>query len=431
MRILKSSAVIRDESFLQRSMSIPEDTSIAVRDAVDAILRNVRTHGDQALLEYTANFDGFTPESADALKIPEARIVAAYEQLDRPLRDALERAADRVRAYHEHIVPQPVFFTDEQGVELGNIWRPMDRAGIYVPGGKAAYPSSVIMNAIPASVAGVPDIVMVTPTPGGDINDTVLAAAHICGITHIYTIGGAHAIAALAYGTDTINNVDIIAGPGNKYVAEAKRAVYGCCGIDMIAGPSEILVLAEDSAVPFHAAADLLSQAEHDEDASCYLICYSETQARAIETEIQRLIPTLPRKDIIEASWQKNGAIILADTVEEALTAINHIAPEHLELLSDTPERYIQHIRHAGAVFSGHYTPEAIGDYNAGPSHVLPTAGSAAFSSGVSVFTFLKRLSYISNNKASFEHIADDAAILADAEGLQAHALSVRIRGDH
>lgn len=428
MKILKSSPVVTDPSFLNRPLPPAAECGPDVRAAVNGIIADVAARGDAALLEYTKRFDGTAPENAADLRISEERVEAAYKAVPQEIKDALRRAAERVELFHENSLPSPSFFTDGEGVELGNIWRPMERAGIYVPGGKAAYPSSVIMGAIPAKVAGVKEIVIVTPAPGGEINDTALAAARICGVSAVYAVGGAQAIAALAYGTETVPAVNIIAGPGNKYVAEAKRAVFGICGIDMIAGPSEILVLAEDGANPAWAAADLLSQAEHDEDAKSYLVCFSEDFAQKTIAAVEEMIPSFPRAEIMRASWQRNGAVIVADNKEEALAVLNKIAPEHAELLCEKPEEYLPGITSAGAVFAGHYAPEAIGDYNAGPSHVLPTAGSAAFSSGISVYTFLKRMSYISNDRESFNRIAEDARRIAEAEGLHAHARSLTIR---
>lgn len=393
------------------------------------IINDVQTRGDDALLEYTERFDK-NAISASELKISQDRIDQAYDSIDQTLREHLELAATRIRSYHERIMPSDINYTDDIGVELGNVWRPIEKAGLYVPGGLASYPSSVLMNAIPAIVAGVSSIVMVVPAPNGVLNDVVLAAAKIAGIDTIYTIGGSQAIAALAYGTATIPKVDKIVGPGNAYVAASKRLVYGEVGIDMIAGPSEVLVITDGSSNPKWVAADLLSQAEHDTAARAILISDDLAFAEHVMQEVETIIPQLDRSDIARESWDNNGAVFVVDSLNEAAALSNRLAPEHLILAVDQPHPLLDEIAHAGAVFLGHYTPESIGDYTAGPSHVLPTAASARFSSGLSVFDFIKRMSVMECDKSSFGILAKATENLALAEGLDAHALAVSIRNN-
>lgn len=392
------------------------------------IITQVKTRADQAIMEYTERFDQLTVERVEHLRLTEEQMASAREQCPPEVYQALKLAAERIKRYHEKQLPQDFTYTDETDVTLGNLWRPVERAGVYVPGGVASYPSSVLMNVIPATVAGVTSICMMVPAPRGRLNPAVLVAADIAGVTEIYTIGGAQAIAALAYGTETIDPVDVIVGPGNAYVAEAKKQVYGQVGIDMIAGPSEILVVADETSPPAWIAMDLLSQAEHDADARSILICTDESIARAVEQEINTLLQTLERKEIAQESWHENGAIVIESNEQAICELINRIAPEHLELMVKEPQRLLPDIRNAGALFLGSHTPEAIGDYTAGPSHVLPTSGTARFSSGLSVYAFLKRMSLIDCSKKGFDALAESTQRLAETEGLGAHAGSITIR---
>ena len=400
-----------------------------VAGVVQDILRTVRLGGDNALIQYTQRFDGYSLiDDADWVITPE-RCEEAYNQITQEQRDALNLAAQRIRAYHEAQLPEDRDYTDEAGVRLGATWRPVDAAGLYVPGGRAAYPSSLLMNAIPARVAGVERIVVVTPTPKGNSNPLVLAAAHVAGIDEIWRVGGAQAVAALAYGTDRIKPVDVITGPGNAYVAEAKRQLYGVIGIDMVAGPSEILVVADGKNDPDWIAADLLSQAEHDPTSQSILITDDAGFARLVEDRIDVQISQLSTGKTARASWDDHGVIIVVNDIElEAPDLINALAAEHLELAIDNPEALMAKVRHAGSVFLGRMTPEAVGDYVAGPNHVLPTGRRARFSSGLSVLDFMKRTSFISLDEASFGKIGPAAATLAHAEGLPAHAKSVELR---
>jgi histidinol dehydrogenase len=394
-----------------------------VAHTVKIILGDVRDRGDKALIDYTKKFDRVELQS---IRMSEAQIAAAVKNCAPDVRAALELAAERIRAYHAVQKPSNHQYVDAAGVTLGWQYAPLESVGIYVPGGKASYPSSVLMNAIPASVAGVERIVMVVPTPNGEVNAAVIAAATIAGVHEIYTIGGAQAVAALAYGTASIAPVVKIVGPGNAYVAEAKRQVYGTVGIDTIAGPSEILVVADAKNPPPWIAADLMSQAEHDELAQSILITTDAAFADAVAAEVEALLTVLPKAHIARASWQNHGGIIVVDHLSEALPLIATIAPEHLMLAIDDAEKVAPHVRGAGAIFLGRHTPEAIGDYIAGPSHVLPTSRAARFSSGLSVFDFLNRTSLIGSPEKS--PLLQQAAILADAEGLPAHAISLRLR---
>ncbi len=394
-----------------------------VAHTVKMIVGDVRDRGDKALVDYTKKFDRVELTS---LRMSDAQINAAAAGCAPEVRAALELAATRIRAYHEVQKPKNHQYVDAAGVTLGWQYAPLESVGIYVPGGKASYPSSVLMNAIPAIVAGVERIVMVVPTPNGEINAAVIAAAKIAGVHEIYTIGGAQAVAALAYGTSSIAPIVKIVGPGNAYVAEAKRQVYGQVGIDTIAGPSEILVVADAKNPPPWIAADLLSQAEHDEMAQSILITNDAGFADAVAAEVDALLNILPKADIARASWQNHGGIIVVDHLSEALPLIAKIAPEHLMLAIDEPEKFAPHVRNAGAIFLGRHTPEAIGDYIAGPSHVLPTSRAARFSSGLSVFDFVNRTSLIGSPEKS--PLLQHAATLADAEGLPAHAISLRLR---
>jgi histidinol dehydrogenase len=400
---------------------------VGVADIVTPIINAVRTRGDDALIDYTVQFDRqrLTPST---LRVSAAEIAQGASLCAPDVVGALKLAAQRIRSYHQAMLPQDYSYIDGAGVRLGWHWSPIDAVGLYVPGGKASYPSSVLMNAIPAKVAGVSRMVMVAPAPEGMLSPAVLAAAQIAGIDEIYRIGGAQAIAALAYGTETIVPVDKIVGPGNAYVAEAKRQVFGRVGIDMIAGPSEILVVADSASNPDWIAADLLSQAEHDSDAQSILITDDAVYAELVAVSVEDTLRRLPREPIARASWEKYGAIIVVDTLESAVPIINQLAPEHLELAVADPELLLPHIRHAGAIFLGRHTPEALGDYLAGPSHVLPTSRTARFSSGLSVYDFITRTSLIGASASGLAQLGAAAATLADAEGLSAHALSVRVR---
>lgn len=394
-----------------------------VSHTVKIILGDVHDRGDKALIDYTKKFDHVELSS---IRMTDAAMEKAEKECAPDVRAALTLAAERIHAYHEVQKPQNHRYVDAAGVTLGWQYAPLASVGIYVPGGKASYPSSVLMNAIPAAVAGVARIVMVVPTPRGEVNPAIVVAAKLAGVHEIYTIGGAQAIAALAYGTASIAPVVKIVGPGNAYVAEAKRQVYGTVGIDTIAGPSEILVVADAKNPPPWIAADLMSQAEHDELAQSILITTDAHFAAAVEAEIEALLNVLPKANIARASWQNHGGMIAVDHVSEALPIIAQIAPEHLMLAVDDAENFAQHVKGAGAIFLGRHTPEAVGDYLAGPSHVLPTSRAARFSSGLSVFDFVNRTSLIGSPEKS--PLLKEAAILADAEGLAAHALSLRVR---
>lgn len=394
---------------------------------VTAILKRVRAEGDAALADYTSRFDRHDL-NASGWTVSPAECRAALDSISTELRDALELAAARITAYHEKQKPQDSDEIDAAGVRLGARWRPVDAAGLYVPGGRAAYPSSLLMNAIPAKVAGVSRIAMVTPTPNGDINPLVLAAASIAGIEEIWRVGGAQAVAALAYGTEAISPVDVITGPGNAWVAEAKRQLYGVVGIDMVAGPSEILVVADAKNDPAWIAADLLSQSEHDPTSQSILFTDDATFADAVEKAVEQRLPLLSTQAVAATSWANNGAIILVRDFEEAMPLVNRLAAEHLELAVDDPEALFTQVRHAGSVFLGRMTPEAVGDYVAGPNHVLPTGRRARFSSGLSVLDFMKRTSFLSLDQNSIGAIGPAAVALAEAEGLPAHAASVALR---
>jgi histidinol dehydrogenase len=399
-----------------------------VQETVDTIIRTVRQRGDGALLDYTARFDRWEPASAEELKIPGERLTVAWQDLDPAQREALDTAAARIRAYAKHQKLLDWSFQDVDGILLGQQVTPLDRVGLYVPGGKAAYPSSVLMNAIPAKVAGVPEIVMVVPTPAGEVNDLVLAAAHVAGVDRVLAIGGAQAVAALAYGTESVPGVDKIVGPGNIYVATAKRAVFGQVGIDMVAGPSEILILCDGGTDPEWIAMDLFSQAEHDEDAQSILVTWDAAYLERVQASIDRLLPTMERQPIIATALRERGMLIKVRDMEEAAEVANRIAPEHLELSVEDPQALIGKIRHAGAIFMGRYTAEAIGDYCAGPNHVLPTSRTARFSSPLGVYDFQKRSSVILASPAGAAKLARTASELARGEGLTAHACSAEYR---
>jgi histidinol dehydrogenase len=400
------------------------ETDPDVATAVAAIIARVRAEGDAALADLTQRFDGHAVNGPIGL----SRCKAAYAALDADLRAALDTAAARIGDYHARMKPADAAWDDDAGATLGYRWTAVEAAGVYVPGGRAAYPSSVLMNAIPAKVAGVDRLVMVTPTPGGEANPLVLAAAWIAGVDEIWPVGGAHAIAALAYGTRSIGAVDVITGPGNAWVAEAKRQLYGVVGIDMVAGPSEILVVADGANNPDWIAADLLSQAEHDPTSQSILITDDRRFADDVVKAVDATIPSLATAATARASWDAHGAVILVEKLDEAAPLINALAPEHLELAIDKPETLFARVRNAGSVFMGRHTPEAMGDYLAGPNHVLPTGRRARFSSGLSVTDFMKRTSVIGLSDDAMATLGPSAAALADAEGLPAHALSVRKR---
>ncbi|MBA3864205.1 MAG: histidinol dehydrogenase [Erythrobacter sp.] len=412
-----------------RIVDARRESDSAVAGQVTDILRTVKQRGDAALAEFTQRFDGYALADDADWSISRDQCEQAYHELAPELRDALELAAARIRSYHEAQLPENRDYVDAAGVRLGAIWRPVDAAGLYVPGGRAAYPSSLLMNAIPARVAGVDRLVVVTPTPKGNANPLVLAAAHIAGVDEIWRIGGAQAVGALAYGTDRIRPVDVITGPGNAWVAEAKRQLFGVVGIDMVAGPSEILVIADAKNDPDWIAADLLSQAEHDPTSQSILITDDAGYARQVEDRIDVQIAGLATGKTARASWDAHGVIIVVnDLLAEAPALANRLAAEHVELAVDNPEALMRQIRHAGSIFLGRMTPEAVGDYVAGPNHVLPTGRRARFSSGLSVLDFMKRTSFLGLDDASFAAIAPAAATLAHAEGLPAHAKSVELR---
>jgi histidinol dehydrogenase len=403
------------------------ESSADVDDAVAVIIADVRGRGDEALAEYSRRFDGVDLARL-GLRIGAAEVETAISACEITALEALKLAHDRVTEFHRRQKPADLRFTDPLGVELGWRWRPIDAVGLYVPGGAANYPSSVVMNAVPAKVAGCRRLAMVVPTPDGHVNPLVLAAARIAGVDEIYRVGGAQAIAALAYGTQTIAPVDKIVGPGNAYVAAAKRRVFGVVGIDMIAGPSEVVILADRGADPRFVAADLLAQAEHDEAAQSILITDDASLARAVEAEVERQLASLPRAKIAGASWSGNGAVIVCPSLEAAVPLIDRLAPEHLELMTEDAEALAGKIGNAGAIFLGPHTPEAIGDYVGGSNHVLPTARSARFSSGLGVLDFMKRTSLLKCDARSLEALGPAAVTLGKAEGLEAHARSVALR---
>ncbi|HMO28456.1 histidinol dehydrogenase [Enterovirga sp.] len=403
------------------------EASVDVDRAVGEIIAAVRRDGDAALAAFTSKFDGHEVEAA-GLRIGPEEIARATSAVDAGQRAALVLARDRIEAYHRAQIPQDHLATDAAGVRLGWRWNALDSVGLYVPGGKAAYPSSVLMNAVPAKVAGVGRIVMVVPTPGGELSPLVLAAAELAGIDEIYRVGGAQAVAALAYGTETIRPVVKIVGPGNAYVAAAKRRVFGQVGIDMIAGPSEVLVLADASARPDWVAADLLAQAEHDEAAQAILVTDSSALAREVEAAVERQLATLPRREVAAASWRDHGAVILVPRLADALPLVDRVAPEHLEIEAEDAEALADRVRNAGAIFLGSHTPEAVGDYVAGSNHVLPTARSARFSSSLGVLDFMKRISVLRCDPAALAAIGPAAITLGRAEGLEGHARSIEMR---
>jgi len=403
------------------------ETTETVDRAVADIIADVRARGDAAVIDYTARFDRQTL-SADRLRVSEAEIDAAVATVPAELAAALDLAASRIEAFHQAQLPQDLRMTDAAGLTLGMRWTALDAVGLYVPGGKAAYPSSVLMNAIPARAAGVARIAMCVPSPDGVLNPLVLAAARRASVTEVYRIGGAQAVAALAYGTATIAPVDRIVGPGNAYVAEAKRQVFGRVGIDSIAGPSEVVVVADADNDPRRIAVDLLAQAEHDEAAQSILITNDASFADAVATAVLAELPTLPRAAIAGSSWEAHGAVILVRNWEEAAALVDRLAPEHLQLMLRDPDALFSRVKHAGAIFLGAFCPEAVGDYVAGPNHVLPTGRTARFASGLSVFDFLKRTTWVSATQAALDVVGPAAVALAEAEGLQAHARSIALR---
>ena len=408
-------------------LSEARETTERVDQPVAAIIADIRARGDAALIDYTARFDRLTLTS-ETIRVTTAEIDAATASIPTPLMAALDLAATRIEAFHRAQLPADIETTDAAGLTLGMRWGALDAVGIYVPGGKAAYPSSVLMNAIPARVAGVGRVAMCVPTPDGVLNPLVLAAARRAGVTEIHRVGGAQAIAALAYGTETIAPVDRIVGPGNAYVAEAKRQVFGHVGIDGIAGPSEVVILADATNNARHVAIDLLAQAEHDEAAQSILITDSAGFADAVAAAVTAELRSLPRAAIAQASWDAHGAIIVVRDWEEAIILVNRLAPEHLQIMLPEPEQIFAKIRHAGAAFLGPWCPEAVGDYIAGPNHVLPTGRTARFASGLSVFDFLKRTTWVAASQQSLTQIGPAAVALAETEGLTAHARSVAVR---
>ncbi len=401
-----------------------------INDSVKKIIDDVIQNGDKSVLDYTQKFDSVDAASIADLVISKERLKESFDNLDEEQKKALSTAADRIKSYHQKQIQESWSYTEEDGTVLGQTVIPIERAGLYVPGGKAAYPSSVLMNATPAKVAGVEELVMVVPTPNGLVNELVLAAAYLAEVDLVFTIGGAQAIAALAYGTETIPKVDKIVGPGNIYVATAKRQVFGQVGIDMIAGPSEILIICDGKTNPDWIAMDLFSQSEHDEDAQAILLCPDQDFLNQVEESINKLLPSMDRRDIIRTSLMNRGALILTKDINEAIQISNEIAPEHLELSVEDPESIVDKIKHAGAIFMGKYSSEALGDYCAGTNHVLPTSSTARFSSPLGVYDFTKRTSIIMASKEGANKLGKTASTLAFGEGLQAHALSALYRTD-
>ena len=416
------------ETRLGKLLAFEETADEKLEATVAAILADVKKRGDEAVLEYTRKFDRLPLVDAAAMELPKAELKAAFDGLPADQKNALEQAAGRVTDYHKKQVQVSWNYLDEDGTMLGQQVTPLDRVGLYVPGGKAAYPSSVLMNALPAKVAGVAELIMVVPTPDGVKNQLVLAAAYLAGVDRVFTVGGAQAVAALAYGTDSIPKVDKIVGPGNAYVASAKRRVFGVCGIDMIAGPSEILVICDGKTDPDWVAMDLFSQAEHDELAQAILLSPDAAFIEAVAVSADKLLAQMPRKEIIRTALQNRGALIHVEDMDEACRISNRIAPEHLELSVGDPKTWLPKLKHAGAIFMGRYTSESLGDYCAGPNHVLPTSGTARFSSPLGVYDFQKRSSLIQVSPQGAQKLGEIASILAFGEGLQAHAQSALYR---
>ncbi|BAZ69987.1 MAG: histidinol dehydrogenase [Pelatocladus maniniholoensis HA4357-MV3] len=424
MQLLKTT----DKDFstkFQAFVNERREATVDVSGTVKEIIADVKARGEVAVKEYTTRFDRYSPES---FRLSDTFIAEQAVKCPQEVRSALEVAAQRITAFHQKQLPQNIAYTDEIGVKLGLNWVALTTVGIYVPGGRASYPSSLLMNALPAKIAGVERIVMTVPMPGGEINPAVLAAAQVADITEIYTIGGAQAVAALAYGTQSLAPVDKIVGPGNAYVAEAKRQVFGRVGIDSIAGPSEILVVADGKNNPEWIAWDLLSQAEHDPSAQSILITDSETFAQNVTTAVEQILKTLPTQAVAAKSWENHGAVIIVNDLAESIYLLNQLAPEHVELCVDEPQQLAKQIRCAGSMFLGRHTPEAIGDYVGGPNHVLPTARSARFASGLSVYDFMKRITSLQCDQQALQTIGKAAISLAEAEGLPAHAGSVAVR---
>lgn len=400
----------------------------SVTAIVGGIIAEIKSDKNDALKRHVAKFDKWIPSSDDDLKISTESMSKAYANIDEKLKNSLHLAYERIKSYHEKQKPKSWFDTEGNGTILGQKVTPVDSAGLYIPGGKAAYPSSLLMNVIPAQVAGVKNIVVCTPTPDNEPNELLLAACHLCGVSEVYKVGGASAIAAMAYGTQTIPKVDVITGPGNIFVATAKKMVFGDVNIDMIAGPSEIGILADDSANPSHMAIDMLSQAEHDEMASSILITPSQKLADEVRVELENWLRKLPRQEIARKSIEERGAVIVASDMDEAVELMNQLAPEHLEVATMSPFELLPNIKHAGAIFLGHNTPEAIGDYVAGPNHTLPTGGTAKFYSPLGVENFMKKSSIISFSQKAINEIGEECALIANTEGLSAHEQSVRVR---
>ena len=416
------------DSELSSLLSFDNDSNDEIYEVVKKIISDVQTRGDQALISLTAKLDSLDVSSMTELTISKERLKKSFDNLSNDQKNALKTAADRIKSYHQKQISKTWTYTENDGTVLGQKITPLDRVGLYVPGGKAAYPSSVLMNSIPARVAGVEELIMVVPTPNGICNDLVLAAAYIAEVDSVFTIGGAQAIAALAYGTESIPKVDKIVGPGNIYVATAKRQVFGSVGIDMIAGPSEILVICDGSTDPDWIAMDLFSQAEHDEDAQSILLCPDKDFISQVENSIKKLLPTMKRVNIISKALKNRGALILTKDINEAIEISNRIAPEHLELSVEEPESLLDDIKHAGAIFMGKFSSEALGDYCAGPNHVLPTAGTSRFSSPLGVYDFQKKSSIIMASPEGANTLGQIAATIADGESLEAHARSALFR---
>lgn len=418
------------ESQLDALLAWESASNEEINRSVEKIINAVKQNGDASVLDYTNQYDSLKAHSISELIIPQERLRESFESLDNEQKNALTIAAERIKSYHLKQVQESWTYKEEDGTVLGQKITPLDRAGLYVPGGKAAYPSSVLMNSIPAKVAGVKELIMVVPAPNGVINELVLASAYVANVDLVITIGGAQAIAALAYGTESIPKVDKIVGPGNIYVATAKRQVFGQVGIDMIAGPSEILIICDGKTNPDWIAMDLFSQAEHDEDAQAILLCPDEDFIKEVERSISKLLPTMDREDIIKTSLKNRGALILTQDIDDAVEISNRIAPEHLELSVDDPESIVDDIKHAGAIFMGRYSSEALGDYCAGTNHVLPTSSTARFSSPLGVYDFTKRSSIVMASKEGAKKLGETASVLAYGEGLQAHARSALYRTD-
>ncbi len=421
IKILNYKDVSRDEIFSRA------EEKFNVEDVVTEIIENVKKNGDKALFEYCEKFD---KASLTALEVTKEEIDEAFLNTDAKLIDVLKKAKKNIENFHKHQVRNSFIINETEGVVTGQKVIPIEKVGLYVPGGTAAYPSSVLMNCVPAKLAGVSEIVMVTPPTNGSVNPAILAAAKIAGVDRVFKIGGAQAVAALAYGTESVPKVDKIVGPGNAFVAEAKKQVFGKVAIDMIAGPSEILVVADGKSNPKFVAADLLSQAEHDKNASAVLVTESESLAKKVQEEIENQLKTLPREEIARTSIDNNGKIIVAESIDIAIDIANEIAPEHLEICTDNPFDYLDRIKHAGSVFMGRYCPEALGDYMSGANHTLPTSGTARFSSPLSVDDFVKKTQYTYYTKEAFSKIADDVAYFAEKEGLSAHGRSATVRSE-